>query len=103
MRVPFIENKGQVESDNVSFYAKTFGGTLFVERNGTLTYNLPFKDEGGVVIKEILTDENLEIEGLGPSPTKINYFKGNDKNKWKTDIPSYGSISLGEVYKGIWE
>lgn len=101
MRVPFIKNMGQIESKDVSFYAKTFGGTLFVERDGTLIYSLPFKDEGGVIIKEVLTDRKLKIEGLEPSPTKINYFKGSDQSKWRIDIPSYGSITLGEVYKGI--
>ena len=101
MQVPFIENKGQVEDSNVSFYAKTFGGTVFVGKDGTLTYSLPFEDKGGVVIKEILTDKKVEVKGLEPSPTKINYFKGNDQSKWKTNIPSYNSVSLGEVYKGV--
>ena len=101
MSVPFIENRGQVGSNEVSFYANTFGGTLFVEKSGVLTYSLPFEDNKGVVIKEILTEKKLEIKGLEPSPTRVNYFKGNDKSKWRTNIPSYESISLGEIYKGI--
>ena len=101
IRIPFIENRGQIESDNVSFYAKTFGGTLFVERDGTLTYSLTSKDRRSVVIKEVLTGKEIKIEGLEPSPTRISYFKGNDKTKWKSNIPSYGSITLGEVYEGI--
>ena len=60
MQVPFIENKGQVEDDNISFYAKTFGGTVFVGKDGTLTYSLPFEDKGGVVIKEIVTDNKVD-------------------------------------------
>ena len=47
MQMPFIENRGQVEDDTISFYAKTFGGTVFVGKDGTLTYILPFEDEGG--------------------------------------------------------
>jgi hypothetical protein len=101
MQIPFIENRGQVGNDEVSFYAKTFGGTLFVEKDGTLTYSLPFNDKESVVIKEVLTDSKVEVKGLEPSPTQINYFKGNDQSKWKTNIPSFNSVSLGEVYKGI--
>ena len=81
MQIPFIENKGQIENKDVGFYAKTFGGTVFVEKSGTLTYNLPVKDKGGVVIKEIFTDKKIKAEGLDPSPTKVNYFIGNDKSK----------------------
>ena len=32
---------------------------------------------------------------------KINYFVGNDKSKWKANIPAFDSVSLGEAYKGI--
>ena len=101
MQIPFIENRGQLGNEDVSFYAKTFGGTLYVEKDGTLTYSLPYNDKGSVIIKEILTDKRIGIKGLDPSPTKVNYFIGNDKSKWKRNIPSYESISLGEVYKGI--
>ena len=101
MQIPFIENQGQLGSDAVSFYAKTFGGTFFVEKDGTLIYSFASKDIGGVVIKEVVTEEKIEVKGLEPSPTRINYFKGKDKSKWKTNIPSYNSVSLGEIYKGI--
>ena len=101
MQIPFIENRGQVENSDVSFYAKTFGGTLFVGKDGTLTYSFLSEDKGGVVIKEIVTDGKVVVKGLEPSPTKVNYFKGNDQSKCKTNIPSYNSVSLGEIYKGI--
>ena len=31
----------------------------------------------------------------------MNYFKGNDPSKWKTNISTYEVVTLGEVYKGI--
>jgi len=101
VQVPFIENRGQVESKEVRFYAKTFGGTIFVEQSGVLTYHLPASDKKGVVIKEILTQKWINAKGLEPSPTRVNYFIGNDKSNWRTNIPTYGSISLGEIYRGI--
>ena len=79
MRIPFIENKGQVENREVNFYANTFGGTIFVEKDGTLVYSLPYENKGGVVIKEILAENKVEVKGLDPSPTRVNYFKGHDK------------------------
>ena len=89
IQIPFIENKGQIVNKDVSFYAKTLGGTLFVEKNGTLTYSLLLENKGSIVIKEIITNKKIKVTGLETSPTMINYFKGNDKSKWKTNIPSY--------------
>ena len=81
MQIPFIENRGQIGNNDVIFYAKTFGGTIYVEKDGTLTYSLPYNDKGSVIIKEILTDKRIGIKGLDPSPTRINYFKGKDQSK----------------------
>ncbi len=33
MRMPFVANEGQMD-ENVKFYANTFGGTVFVTREG---------------------------------------------------------------------
>ena len=44
LSLPFIENKGQ-KSSNVAFYASTFGGTLFVTKEGELVYSLSRHDK----------------------------------------------------------
>jgi len=44
LQVPFIANQGQVDK-GVRFYAKTFGGTLFVTDKGELIYSLSKIDE----------------------------------------------------------
>ncbi len=41
------------------------------------------------------------ITGQEPAAVKVNYFKGNDKSKWKNNIHTYNMVSLGELYKGI--
>ena len=40
LRMPFIVNVGQVD-EQVAFYAKTFGGTVFVTKDGEIVYSLP--------------------------------------------------------------
>ncbi|MDG6006614.1 MAG: hypothetical protein E3K29_12385 [Candidatus Brocadia sp.] len=40
LRMPFIVNEGQVDED-VAFYSKTFGGTVFVTKSGDIVYSLP--------------------------------------------------------------
>jgi len=40
IRLPFIANEGQINEDT-SFYARTFGGTVFITRKGEIVYSLP--------------------------------------------------------------
>ncbi len=40
LRMPFIANNGQMD-EQVRFYAKTFGGTVFVTKEGEIVYSLP--------------------------------------------------------------
>ncbi|MDY6990868.1 MAG: MopE-related protein, partial [Thermodesulfobacteriota bacterium] len=101
IQVPFIANMGQIESEDVAFYAKTFGGTVFVEKSGILTYNVPAKEKRGVVIKEFFTDKTIHVEGLERSPTRVSSFKGKDKSHWKARIPTYDSIESRAIYNGI--
>jgi hypothetical protein len=41
IQIPFIANDGQVD-EQVDFYAKTFGGTVFVTKEGEIVYALPW-------------------------------------------------------------
>ena len=102
VQVPFIENEGQVEDEAVRFYARTFGGTLFVEDGGVVTYSLPAGNGTGAVIREFLSDrEGVFPVGIEPSATKVSYFIGNDSDNWQSNLPTYNAVSLGEVYAGI--
>jgi hypothetical protein len=105
LEIPFIGNQGQSDK-KVKFYARTFGGTVFVTETGELVYSLS-KVEGdkrltGVALKEELIGAKIiEIKGESQPLTKLNYFKGNDTSKWQSNIPTYNVVSLGEVYEGI--
>ena len=124
LQIPFIENKGQVHKD-VAFYAKTFGGTVFVTKDGRLVYTLPEGSSGKedlrkhgkiskldakkdaqlgrvvVLIESFVGAKIKEVKGESPSTTKVSYFKDNDPSRWKSGISTYDLVSLGEVYKGI--
>jgi uncharacterized repeat protein (TIGR01451 family) len=112
IQIPFIANEGQIQDESVRFYARTFGGTLNVTKEGELVYFLQAKgsvsgDEGfqskkWIVLKErIVGGKTSEVKGEGESPTRMSTFKGNDPSKWKSNIQTYGIVSLGKVYDGI--
>jgi len=106
LQIPFIENKGQIKGESVRYYAKTFGGTVFVTKDGKLVYSLPkFETKEkvkGWVIKEGLVGASISnVKGEEEAVTKVSYFKGKDPSKWRRGISTYNLVSLGEVYKGI--
>ena len=68
---------------------KTDGKSL--QNNKTKLYNL----------KSFVNASGAKIQGIDKSDTRVNYFVGNDKGKWKTNISTYKAVSLGEIYKGI--
>ena len=151
IQIPFVANNGQVDAQ-VKYYANTFGGTVFVTKDGEIVYSLPnnsselgaesLKSDGrrqrseariqecrgelnspsgisplergthprplllegrsGVALKEqFVGAKTRTIQGEEKSVTKVNYFKGNDSSKWKTNISTYDVVNLGEIYKGI--
>lgn len=46
LQMPFIANEGQLD-ERVAFYARTFGGTVFVTKDGEIVYSLPAGREEG--------------------------------------------------------
>jgi len=105
LEIPFIANQGQYE-DDVEFYAQTFGGTVFVTEDGALHYALirAREDERrtSVLLKETFVGGTIrEIRGLEKSPTIVNYYIGSDPEGWRTNVPTFAVISLGELYEGI--
>jgi hypothetical protein len=104
LQVPFIVNQGQAHPD-VCFYAHTFGGTLFVTHSGDMVYSLPAgrgPNPAGVVIQETLVNPSANPpRGAQRSPTRVNYFKGEDPQRWRTNVPTYAAVAMGEVYPGI--
>ncbi len=115
--IPFVANEGQMD-EKVKFHAGTFGGGVFVTREGAIVYNLPFyenegkfpgprkdrsrKTTGGVALREVLVKGRVNpVLGEGAAPARIHYFKGRDASRWKSHVAAYDMVSLGEVYEGV--
>lgn len=106
LQIPFIENKGQIKDKSVKYYAKTFGGTVFITKDGKIVYSLPkFEEERkveGWVLREGFEGASISnVVGQEETVTKISYFKGKDPSKWKRNLSTYKLVNLGEVYRGI--
>jgi len=117
LQIPFITNTGQV-SDEVKYYARTFGGTLYVTKKGDMVYVLSKtvkeikpktekyphqknrKTERIVLKERLLNAKKTEPQGMEKEDTRINCFIGS-RSQWRVDIPAFKRVSLGRVYQGI--
>jgi hypothetical protein len=109
LQVPFVSNQGQWHKE-ILYSAQTFAGNFFIDSNHHLVYNIvksekpnsSKKNLSGIILKEILLNTNsLSIKPQNPSTAKVNYFKGNNPKQWISNIPTYHSISYGEIYPNI--
>ncbi len=124
----FVANKGQM-NPAVLFYESGPGHTTFFTREGIVLglEKLGGQNGGGDHGRENLTsprgksfaeklgrphvsylfiampgmNKNVKIEAQGVQKGKLNYFLGNDPNKWNTDIPTYKAVIYRNVYPGI--
>jgi uncharacterized OB-fold protein len=106
LNIPFIPNQGQTDK-RAKFYANTFGGMVFVTERGEIIYSLPRVEkkakafEGWVLKEELLGGKVRAIKGAEKATARVSYFIGNDSSLWRSGVPTYGLVNLGEVYRGI--
>ena len=104
LQIPFIKNVGQANAE-VAFYADTFGGVLLVKKQGELALILPQSTNNTsrrAVIGETFAGASINsIKGISPAVTKVSYFLGNKPGKWHSNIPTYETVSMGDIYDGI--
>jgi hypothetical protein len=45
--------------------------------------------------------EATQVSGLEELPGKSNYLIGNDRRKWRSDVPNYAKVRYQNVYPGV--
>src|SRR5206468_2051012 len=111
LRLPFIENQGQL-LDRVAFFAPTFFGTVLVTREGTVVYSLPPSRErrtsrryrirsGGSALTETFVSGKPLPRGGRRVATGVSSFHGSRAQLWRTGLPARDEVRLGEVWPHI--
>jgi len=125
--IKFIENKNQwpdqflfgadVRSGKVLFARDRISFSFFqkqnsdTEKNGNGTPHSQARSESGVVYDEVHAhlyevrfvnaNQHAAVRGGDITPTKYNYFLGNDKSKWASNAATFYSIYYETLYPGI--
>lgn len=118
MPMNFIPNAGQIDL-KVKYYTggRSFGFYFtkekvilsFVKESFKRDFNENYsggkdiseneENEIALAMKFIDANPYAKIEGQMKDGGKVNYFKGNNSEKWCTDLPTYSRV----VYKNLWE
>lgn len=108
----FQANEGQTNSQ-VRFLARGQGYALFLtETDATFVLNStasgPDADASNSKTPPAVVSMKLagarraaRISGLEELPGKLNYFIGNNKAKWRTNISTYAKVRYQQSYPGI--
>lgn len=116
----FIENKGQWTS-LAKYRTEIPGGTMFITKDGFMYVQTKeedleriheMTDEGKDVSQEMVThfayqvsfvnsNENAEFKNEEKSKAYNNYFIGNDRSKWASNVGKYGKVNINNLYKDI--
>ena len=98
VQVPFVENQGQLNNSKVKYYVATISGNAYITYDG-ITYIL--LNNSHAVKEHFVGSNNVSVKGTNKSKTIVNYFKGNDKNKWKKNISTYNQLYYADLYPNI--
>ncbi len=101
----FIENQDQV-NENVRFYERGRGHAAFFTEDGVVftlgkTNGLKAPVTESIEMRFVGASKNRKITPSEKLSGHVNYFKGNDRSKWHTNIPTYGAVTYRDIYKNI--
>lgn len=113
-----FENKGQWPQ-GVLFNAKMDGGKIWVQQHKMIfhlqdlsalhkahaMHDPHFKGEEIrqtlVHVNFVGSNEVSYIEKKSPTPYYFNYFIGNDRSKWASDVHGYDEVVMHDFYNGV--
>ncbi|HEY3028278.1 MAG TPA: SBBP repeat-containing protein [Pyrinomonadaceae bacterium] len=119
MPLSFEPNRGQTDKA-VKFLSRGPGYTLFLtSTEAVLRLNksedsgadksplkktkgdIPKQEQAFLRMKLVNSNPAPQIAGENRLPGKSNYFIGNDRTKWRPDIPRFKGVRYSQVYQGI--
>ena len=91
----FEPNVGQTE-DSVRFVARGEGYTVFLTDTEAVV-----AAEGATVRMQMVGGAPASLVAEGEGAARINYLKGNDRARWRRDVPTYSRVRATGAYPGI--
>lgn len=96
----FIENQGQIQSDDVAYFVKGVQKTLYFTKEG-ITFSLQGENKRWTV-KLDFVGKNPDVvpQGVDKQQAIFSYFKGKPED-WKAGLPTYSRLIYEDLWSGI--
>jgi hypothetical protein len=99
----FERNQGQ-SADDVKFLSRGKGYTLFLTPDEAV-FSLRKSDEkpdaSVLRMKLVGANTNAKLSGQQELQGKVNYMIGNDRTKWRTNVPTFRKVQYNDVWSGV--
>src|SRR5258708_18582840 len=100
----FEENQGQID-ENARFVLRASSYSAYLSRGELLvafdSRNNAQKDGEIVRIGCVRADKRIEPQGNDLLPGVMNYYLGNDPEKWRTNIRQYRQVRYRDIYPHV--
>lgn len=104
--IVFEVNEGQADP-RIKFLSRAAGRALYLTGNGAVVV-LRSPHAGRDKAPETVVQMTLEganphpqITGSEKLPGRVNYFIGNDRKEWRTNVSTYRKVRYSQIYPGI--
>jgi uncharacterized protein (TIGR03437 family) len=99
----FEANRGQADPA-VNFLSRGAGYTLFISP-GSAAFKLRSPRENSapalIRVKVVGANPHAGVSGSESLPGTVNYFLGNDPDKWIRGVSTFGKANYRQIYRGI--
>src|SRR5262249_6132332 len=95
----FEKNQGQADS-RVKFLSRGAGYGLFLtDREAVLSFG--GQKRSSIKLRFLGANSQSTFDATDRLPGTSNYFLGNDRTKWHTNVPNFGRVEYKNLYSGI--
>jgi hypothetical protein len=99
----FDANQGQTDPA-VNFLSRCNGYALFLTPDSAVFKARSSRENlapSVVRMKLAGADPHARVSGTDTLPGTVNYFLGNDPNKWISGVSTFGKVTYRQIYRGI--
>jgi Beta-propeller repeat len=100
MPLAFELNAGQTDP-RVKAFSRGSGYGLFLTADESVVVLTRTSGKSAAIRMKLLGAKDSRVVPTDPLPGKVNSFIGNDRSKWRTDVPTFSKVKYEGIYSGV--
>jgi len=100
MPLAFELNAGQTDP-RVKAFSRGSGYGLFLTADESVVVLTRASGKSATIRMKLLGAKDSRVVPADPLPGTLNSFIGNDRSKWRTDIPTFSKVKYEGIYSGV--